>query len=72
MIIARSHLADLPHKIDYSDYRIQLDGYGQRKHPTRYLVQIPGSKRWRRVYCCSVGNAGTCYVAVKGGWHVIE
>lgn len=36
-------------------------GYG-RRIPTAYMVQIPGSLRWRRVYCCRYSNAGTCYV----------
>ena len=36
-------------------------GYGRRL-PTRYQVQLPGSARWRRVYCCIFANAGTCYV----------
>ena len=36
-------------------------GYG-RRIPTPHMVQIPGSPRWRRVYCCIYSNAGTCYV----------
>ena len=36
-------------------------GYG-RRIPTRYMVQLPGSPRWRRVYCAIWSNAGTCYV----------
>jgi len=36
-------------------------GYG-RRIPTRHMVQIPGSPRWRRVYCCIYSNSGTCYV----------
>lgn len=36
-------------------------GYG-RRIPTPHMVQIPGSPRWRRVYCCVFSNAGTCYV----------
>jgi len=36
-------------------------GFG-RRIPTSYMVQIPGSPRWRRVYCCVYSNAGTCYV----------
>lgn len=34
-------------------------GYG-RRIPTRYMVQVHG--RWRRVYCCQISNAGTCYI----------
>ena len=45
-------------------------GYG-RKIPTRTMVKLPGSNRWRRVYCCCFSNSGTCYVEVPGGWHVI-
>ena len=36
-------------------------GYG-RRIPTRWMVRLPGSARWRRVYCCIYSNAGTCYV----------
>jgi hypothetical protein len=36
-------------------------GYGKRI-PTSYMVQLPGSPRWRRVYCTIYGNSGTCYV----------
>ena len=36
-------------------------GYG-RRIPTSYMVQLPGSPRWRRVYCCIYSNSGTCYV----------
>jgi len=53
-------------------------GYG-RKIPTPYMVQLPGSPRWRRVYCAIFGNAGTCYVEGKrtaegkrGPWVVIS
>lgn len=53
-------------------------GYG-RRIPTAYMVQIPGSPRWRRVYCCCFSNAGTCYVdgprdatGKRGPWIVIS
>lgn len=36
-------------------------GYG-RRIPTSYMVQLPGSPRWRRVYCCIYSNSGTCFV----------
>jgi len=39
-------------------------GYG-RRIPTRYMVQAPGSTRWRRVYCCIFSNSGTCYIEGK-------
>lgn len=46
-------------------------GYG-RKIPTRTMVRLPGSPRWRRVYCCIFSNIGTCYVTNKdGSWTVI-
>ena len=72
MMVARSNLKDLDHKMDLSNGRIELDGYGKRKHPTRYMVKLPGINRWRRVYSCCVSNSGTCYVEVKNGWHVIS
>ena len=40
-------------------------GYG-RKLTTRYMVQWAG--RWRRVYCCLISNAGTCYIGKPGAW----
>lgn len=53
-------------------------GYG-RRIPTSYMVQLPGSPRWRRVYCCIYSNSGTCYVeggAVTpenpSGWIIID
>jgi hypothetical protein len=47
-------------------------GYG-RKIPTSKMVRLPGSKRWRRVYCCIYSNSGTCYVPDKAGnWTVIS
>ena len=46
-------------------------GYG-RKIPTRHMVKIPGSTRWRRVYCCQTSNAGTCYVLNGKDWIVID
>ena len=46
-------------------------GYG-KKIPTATMVRLPGSPRWRRVYCCIFSNAGTCYVTSKTGWIVIR
>ena len=47
-------------------------GYG-RKIPTTKMVRLPGSPRWRRVYCCIFSNIGTCYVtAPHGDWIVIR
>lgn len=70
-ILARSRKEDLPCRIRPT-FTSQLDGYGKRKHPTKYMVKLPGSNRWRRVYCCCFSNYGTCYVEAAGGWHVIE
>lgn len=36
-------------------------GYG-RRIPTEWMVQLPGSPRWRRVYVCCFSNSGTAYV----------
>lgn len=36
-------------------------GYG-RKIPTIYMVRLPESPRWRRIYSCIFSNIGTCYV----------
>ncbi len=46
-------------------------GYGKRI-PTVHMVKIPGSPRWRRVYCCIFSNAGTCYVERGEDWIVIR
>lgn len=46
-------------------------GYG-RKIPTPTMVKLPGSPRWRRVYCCIFSNAGTCYVTKGRDWIVIS
>ena len=46
-------------------------GYG-RKIPTARKVRLPGSKRWRRVYCCVYSNVGTNYVQQGKDWIVIR
>ena len=46
-------------------------GYG-KKIPTSRMVRLPGSLRWRRVYACVYGNAGTCYVTRGKDWIVIR
>jgi len=76
LIIARHNLEDLPHKESVLWWQAQglsytASGYG-RKIPTRHMVQLPGSPRWRRVYCCIVSNIGTCYVAQGKNWIVIS
>lgn len=40
-------------------------GYG-RKLTTHYMVHWEG--RWRRVYCCRIGNAATLYIGKPGAW----
>ncbi|AEG53163.1 hypothetical protein [Sinorhizobium meliloti] len=43
-------------------------GYGL-KLATPYMVKWNG--RWRRVYCCQISNAGTCYIGKPGDWLAI-
>ena len=75
-IAGRSDINEIPHKQDLSNPKIGTDGYGHRRHPTRWMVKIPGSSLWQRVYSCCISNAGTCYVEVGRGrkkdWHVID
>jgi len=75
MIIATHSLTDLeskeaplPHHTAGLSYT--ASGYGERI-PTTRMVKIPGSPRWRRVYCCIFSNAGTCYVTQGKDWIVI-
>lgn len=35
-----------------------------RKIPSEYMVKY--KNRWRRVYCCIIGNSGVCYVVIDG------
>jgi len=77
MITQRHNLAELESKIELLPWQEQglsytATGYG-RKIPTTGMVKLPGSKRWRRVYCCIFSNIGTCYVTAKNGdWIVIN
>jgi hypothetical protein len=61
--------APLPHHVAGLSYT--RTGYG-RKIPTRHMVKLPGSPRWRRVYCCIYSNAGTCYVTRGKDWITIS
>lgn len=75
-IVARYNADDLPCKDvplwwHVAGRQYTASGYG-RKIPTRRMVQLPGSKRWRRVYCCIFSNSGTCYVPVGKDWVVIR
>ena len=77
MIIASTPLYELESKdspLLWHDLGLSYtaSGYGRSKIPTRIMVKLPGSNRWRRVYCCIYSNIGTCYVEVSGGWHVID
>lgn len=46
------------------------DNYGKKKVPTSWVITYMG--RERRVYCAAIGNAGTCYVLVKGEKHFVH
>ena len=46
------------------------DNYGKKKVPTSWVVRYMG--RERRIYCDAIGNAGTCYVLVKGVKHFVH
>lgn len=76
-IVGRFDLADLEHKDaplwwHTAGKQFTSSGYG-RRIPTPNMVKLPGSPRWRRVYCCIFSNAGTCYVDAPGGnWIVIQ
>ena len=77
MIIKNFRLNDLENKVcmlwwQEKGLSYTRSGYG-RKIPTSRMVKLPGSDKWRRVYCCIFSNAGTCYVPDKAGnWIVID
>ena len=76
MIIARHSLESLEHKEVLLPWQkaglsYTASGYGS-KIPTAQMVRLPGSQRWRRVYCCCYSNAGTCYVVSGKDWIVIH
>lgn len=75
MIIAHYSMSDLSRKDAPLWWHKQglsytASGYG-KKIPTASMVKIPGSPRWRRVYCCIFSNIGTCYVTRGNDWIVI-
>lgn len=43
---------------------------GNKKVPTSWVINYMG--RERRVYADTIGNAGTCYVLVKGEKHFVR
>ena len=76
MIVKTIPLEELEYKEELLWWQKQglsytASGYG-RKIPTSRMVKLPGSPRWRRVYCCIFSNAGTCYVDTPAGWVVIS
>lgn len=77
MILATYELSDLESKEKLLWWQkhglwFTATGYG-RKIPTQTMVRLPGSKRWRRVYCCIYSNLGTSYVtSPHGDWIVIR
>lgn len=75
-ILKSYHLDDLEHKIELLWWQKRglsytTTGYG-RKIPTQHMVKLPGSNRWRRVYCCIFSNSGTCYVTSGKDWICID
>jgi hypothetical protein len=75
-IIARHSLSELESKVEplwwqKAGLNYTASGYGS-KIPTRYMVRLPGSKRWRRVYCAIFSNSGPCYVPHGEDWIVIH
>lgn len=76
MIIGEYSLSEIPHKEAPLWWHKQglsytASGYG-RKIPSARMVKLPGSDRWRRVYVCIYGNAGTAYVTSGKDWIVIR
>ena len=72
-IIKTHDLNKLPHKESpLPHHKAGLSYTYGRKIPTIYMVQLPDSKRWRRVYVCQYSNAGTCYVQSGKDWIVIR
>ena len=77
MILKTINIEDLESKDHYLWWQSRglsytSTGYG-RKIPTTKMVRLPGSKQWRRVYCCIFSNSGTCYVETKNkDWIVIN
>lgn len=52
---------------DTPSYGRCADGYTKRSGaPTRYMIQIDGESRWRRVMAWCFSNASTAFVRVNG------
>lgn len=76
MIITNYNIEDLENKTELLWWQERglsytASGYG-RKIPTTRMIKLPGSPRWRRVYCCIYSNIGTCYVTKGKDWIVIN
>lgn len=58
---------DIPCKLNKPEYRHGqgADGYGT-KIQSDYMVQMPDSKRWYRVYITQVSNAGSLWFVAGG------
>lgn len=64
-------------KIDphYGDTRHYMTNGGYTKKsgvPTKYKVQIEGSKRWYRVYSYCVSNSATLFIKKKGDFLIVR
>lgn len=59
-----------PHMAALAAMPFGPDNYGKKKVPTSWVITYMG--RERRVYCDAIGNAGTCYVLVKGEKHFVR
>lgn len=57
-------------------YGIRFPGQNQngcgKQISTRYMVQLEGSNRLYRVYCCRFPNIGTQYIKTKQGDLVVH
>ena len=59
-IVATLSLSEMERKVTATPRStFTRSGYGVRLG-TQHMVRHNG--RWRRVYCCIYGNAGTCYI----------
>ena len=68
-VMTREYLT-VPAKVTKEPLFYSASGYG-RKIPTKYMVRL--GNRWRRVYICQTGNAGTAYIGKPGSWsHIVE
>jgi len=62
----KQHISNV-HYTERPRWGMAADGYTLRSGaPTRMLVQLYGSTRWRRVMCWQFSNAATLFVRIKG------